>query len=135
MSNLVYVPLADVSGACGLSEYKLLTHFWPAHWAVPRDWRMIPGRSVVLVAERALPDLVAALTEAGRVVEAKQLARWSMEIADGGKLIGAEENFAAGRGGTVGGNDFVNPHRTTAAPTPPSAPAGSWIKQWEDRSA
>lgn len=81
MSATIYVPLADVSAACGVSAHALLTRYWPEDWAVPRDWRMMPRSSVVLVAEAALPALGAELRRAGLAAEAERLGVWCAELA------------------------------------------------------
>lgn len=106
MSEPIFVPLADIAAACGVSSHALLNRHWPAHWAVPRDWRMIPHSSTVIVHERALPDLVKELAEAGLNEAAAALEKWRLEIAP-------PESHA----------EFVARH--THAP----APAGPWYQK------
>lgn len=107
MSAPVYVPLANIAGACGITEHVLLTQHWPAHWGVPKDWQMVPRSSTVIVNERALPDLVAALREAKLDEAAARLDTWRAEI-------GAPEPH----------EDFMARHSA-----PPRKPAEPWFKQ------
>lgn len=81
MSDSVYVPLADVAAACGVSAYDLQRRYWPDDWGVPRDWRFVPQSSTVIVAEKSLPQLVAALKAAGLTAEANKLDAWRAQIA------------------------------------------------------
>lgn len=81
MSDPIYVPLGDVATACGVSAYDLQRHYWPDDWGVPRDWRFVPQSSTVIVAERSLPALVAALNDAGLTEQAKKLDAWRAQIA------------------------------------------------------
>lgn len=76
-----YIPLADVAAACGVSAWDLEQKHWPDHWAVPRDFQLLPPRYVCLVAEESLSDLISELREAGLTDAAARLAHWRVEIA------------------------------------------------------
>lgn len=86
-----YLPLADVARVCVLAEYTLLSRYWPAHWAVPRDWRWV--RTAILVNEASLPDLVSELRENGQAGTAAVLQKWLDENAAEARL----EDFIASR--------------------------------------
>lgn len=79
MSAAIYLPLAEVAKVCVLTQHTLLTRFWPDHWGVPREWRMV--RSTVLVNQAPLPDLARALRESGQTGTAELLERWLAENA------------------------------------------------------
>lgn len=79
MSAPVYVPLRDIARVCVLTEHTLLTRHWPAHWGVPRDWRLI--RSAVIVNVASLPDLAKELAENGEPGTAGVLQKWIDENA------------------------------------------------------
>lgn len=76
-----YIPLVDVAAACGVSAWELEHKHWPAHWAVPRDFRLLPPRYVCLLAESSIPDLISELRAAGLSEAAERLAAWRVEIA------------------------------------------------------
>lgn len=89
--RVIYLPLRDVAKVCGLTEHTLLTRYWPAHWGVPRDWRLV-GSSVI-VNEASLPDLARELTEAGQAPTAALLNDWLAENAAQAQL----EDFVVAR--------------------------------------
>jgi hypothetical protein len=91
VNSLGYLPLADIAVACGVSAYQLINHFWPEDWAVPRDFRLLPRSSTILVAEASLPQLVTALYEAGLVDAAARLEAWRRDAA----AMEPHENFMA----------------------------------------
>jgi hypothetical protein len=107
MSNVVYVPLADIAAACGIKAYTLQTKHLPAHWAVPRDYRLLPPHYTCLVSEAALPDLVQELRSAGLTEAAERLDQWRAEIA-------TPESH----------EDFTARHSAT-----PREPDGLWFKE------
>ena len=90
MSRPIYVPLADVAAAAGVTHYQLTSKYWPEAWACPRDFRLLPRSSTVLVNEASVPAMAACLREAGCVAEAERVMAWLREI---------EANFA--------GEDFL----------------------------
>lgn len=100
MSDQIYVPLADCAAACGLSTYVLLGRYWPESFAVPRDWRMLPRSSTVLIAERSLPQLVAHLRAAGLDDEAARLEAWRVELVEPAPM-GIIHGSAAGKSSAV----------------------------------
>ncbi len=89
-----FVPLADVAAACGLSAYKLQTALLPAHWATPRDFKLLPPRYTCLIAEASLPELVAHLEQEGFPAAAARLDAWRTEIV----TPESHEQFAARHG-------------------------------------
>jgi len=102
MSRTIYVPLADVAAACGVSAYRLQNRLLPAHWATPRDYLLLPPRYTCLLAEASLPELVDALRAEGLPAEAARLEEWRAAIATGE----SHEEFSArhaasGRGAGV----------------------------------
>lgn len=104
----VYVPLAYIAQACGVSEHELHHRHRPLSWGVPGHWRLRGG--VTLYAEDALPELINALFDAGLGMEATRLRAWLHQ-------------FTAGSGGTAESPPFAG--RTTDAPA-----RRFW---WEDR--
>lgn len=87
--RIVYLPLREVARVCVLTEHTLLTRYWPAHWGVPRDWRLV-GSSVI-VNEASLPDLAQELAAGSQEGTAALLTAWLEEKAAQAQL----ENFVA----------------------------------------
>jgi hypothetical protein len=104
MSGRIYVPLADVAAAAGMSTYVLQTRFLPADWAVPRDFRLLPPHYTCLVAEASLPAMIAELRAGGLEAEARRVEEWCASIA-------TEEST----------DEFLARHAAT-----PTAPANAW---------
>lgn len=77
----IHVPLADVADACGVTAYDLINKHWPTEWAVPRDFRLVPRSSTVLVVESSLPQLAKELKAAGLTEAAERLLGWVAEFA------------------------------------------------------
>jgi len=73
-ARVVYVSMDLIAAAAGISAYKLHNQFAPAHWAVPRDWKM--GRNGMLVNLAAVPELGDALAAAGEHAAEHGVRTW-----------------------------------------------------------
>lgn len=91
MTGVVYLPLANIAKVCVLTEYTLLTHYWPSGWCVPRDWRWVGSN--IIVSQAALADLVKELAENGQAGTAELLKQWLAKSAAEAQL----EDFVATR--------------------------------------